>query len=86
MIDFALWVLGIPAAILYVGILVIFVRSKSVAFRTPCFVLAILLAFLGKSELGSLDNQFGVFNVLFFIPVAVGICTEYVLRKKPPVT
>jgi hypothetical protein len=83
-ITFGLWLFGIPASVLYIGILILLLSRKWYKGRVIAFILAILLAILGKQEINSLDNELGLLNIMFFIPILVGLCSLYFLPLKPP--
>lgn len=75
MFDAALWLLGIPFLVLYLVVLVLLWSRRWYTGRVAAFVFAIGLALLGKGELHDLDNEWGAFNILFFVPLVVGICS-----------
>ena len=71
--------------ILYLGLIVLFIRGKSLVWRLPGLAIASLVAFEGVRELQGYGNELGILNSLFFIPILVGVVTEYFLYKKRPV-
>jgi tellurite resistance protein TehA-like permease len=85
MIDTALWLLGIPFSMLYLAVLVLLWNRRWYAGRIAAFVFALGLAFLGKNELSNLGNEWGAFNLLFFVPLVVGICSLPSRPLKRPV-
>ena len=77
-------VIVVLGPIIYLGLILIFIRSKSPAWRLSALAVAFAFAFIGIQQIRGYGNELVILNILFFLPVLVGVVTEYLVRKKQP--
>ena len=67
---------------LYISAVIIFIKSKSGYWRAAAFLIAAILTILGIYGIKSPETDLDVAFSLLFIPIAIGVITEYLLRRR----
>ncbi|MBH8568369.1 hypothetical protein KB206_05730 [Microvirga sp. STS02] len=70
------------AILLFVSVVIVFVKSKSMYWRIPAFLIAAVLAAIGVYGVKGPGTDLDLAFSLFFLPIIIGAFTEYLLRKK----
>jgi hypothetical protein len=76
-----IWALIIIVPVFYVISIALLIKGKSIFQRVTGWVIAVLQMGIGVYIMFNPTNQWGLYSALFYMPVSVGILTEYWCRR-----